>query len=186
MHGQYGVQISLLAPTEYYTYVLKPAPEFAIFAKEGDDDDYYALGVAFGYSSFKPTQDTFKTYAVGGQYNQLLPGYEVVHSYEELSFGLTNDLRILPDAKLCPVIGMDLSFYLITVAEDSYSETVQSYSTTGDNYWLLSIIPRVGARYQIDKEWYVSGFFGRSMSLTGTATGQTFWKTSVSLTYYPF
>jgi len=186
LYAQYGLQASIIAPTGYYSYVLKPTLGIELYAKIGDPDDYYSIGAAFGYATFKPTQDTFKTYAVGGQYNNLFPGYEVIHSYDELSIGVTNDFRILPDSKFCPVIGMDMYFYVIEVGEDDYTETIESYSTTGDDYWLLSFVPRVGAQYQINKEWYLSGFLGRSMSITGTATSQAFWKMSVSLTYYPF
>ncbi len=184
IYGQYGLQASILAPTGYYQYVLKPAVGAEFLIKSGDMDDIYSFGGSIGYAKFNPTQDTFRTYATGGQ-GFLFPGYEVIHSYQEISVGVTNDLRLLPERKICPVIGFDLYFYVITVSEDDYAETIIQSSSQGDNYWLLSILPRVGVQYKINESLYLTGGFGRSMSLTGIVQGQVLWKTFFNLIYCP-
>lgn len=184
LYAQYGVQVSLLAPTGYYSYVLKPAPNFEFFMKIGDIDEFYSVGASFGYSSFSPTQDTFRTYAVGGQYNNLFPGYEVLHSYDELFIGITNDFRILPGKKFCPFIGLDMHFDVISISEDDYAETLIQSSDQGDNYWVLSVLPRVGLQYELNDKFYLSGSFGRTVGVIGSTTPQDFWKTSITITYY--
>lgn len=186
IYAQYGLQTSLTIPTGYYSYVLNPGPAVELFMKIGDPDDYYSFGAALGYSQLKPTQDTFRTYAVGGGYTtQLLPGFEVIHSYQVISIGVTNDLRILPDSKFCPVAGLDVYFYGISISEDDYAENLVSSSSSGNDYWLLSVIPRIGAQYKLNSLFYLSGGLGRCISLTGSADQQSFWKPYLSITYYP-
>ncbi|HTA27831.1 MAG TPA: hypothetical protein VK809_08580 [Bacteroidia bacterium] len=185
LYGQFGAQLSLVAPTGYYSYVLKPGVSFEIVGKLGESDGYYSFGGSIGYFRLTATQDTFKTYAVGGLSGNLYPGYSVLHSFEQLSFGITNDLKLMPTKKLTPVLGCDLNFSGIQISEDDYAESVEMSSDNGQNYWLVSIVPRMGVQYKINDKFFLSAFFGRSLSFLGTANAQQYDKTSICFIYYP-
>jgi len=184
--GQYGAQFSVIMPTGYYSYILKPAPAYEVFLKLGDMDDFYSLGLSFGYASFKPTQDTFQTYAINsGTSNQLLPGYEVIHSYEELLLGFTTDFRILPKKKFSPILGLDVHFDVISISEDDYAETVIQSSSSGDDYWQLSILPHIGLQYKISDKFFLAASLAKNIGITGEIPTQNYWKPSFTFTYNP-
>ncbi len=184
LRAQIGAQLSLVAPTGYYSYLLKPGVSFEIVGKYGEADSYYSFGASIGYFSLSATQDTFhNTYGVGGPNNALCPGYSVIHSFEELSFGITNDLKLMPTKKFSPVIGCDLNFSGIQISEDDYAETLELSSDNGEDYWLISIVPRIGLQYKINDKFFLSAFFGRSLSFVGTANAQQYDKTSICFQY---
>lgn len=147
-----------------------------------DRDAFYQFGGAVGYGLLRPTADTFRTYAIG---NQFLPGYEVIHSYSILSFGATNDINILKNKKCSPVIGLDFYFYVITIAEDDYAESLVNESTTGDSYWLVSINPRIGFRYRLTDALTIAGGCAKSVSILGTSVPLPFIKPYISIFYTP-
>lgn len=183
--GQYSLNTSLVIPSGDYAYLLKPAPCFELGFKTGDIDSHYTFTLSLGYCKMHPTQDTFRTYAVGGNPFALLPGYEVIHSYEVLPIGMSNEYVILGKKKLSPFVGLDLYFYVISIAEDDYAETLVQSSTTGDIYWSLAILPRIGCQYKINDKFLLSGGLGRSMSFTGTAPTHASWNPFITIAYYP-
>lgn len=153
---------------------------FEVGYKAGDDDDFYQFGASLGYAILRPTADTFRTYAIG---NQLMPGYEVIHSYSIFSVGVTNDFNILKRKKLSPVIGIDMYFYAITIAEHNYAEGLIDESTTGDSYWLISLLPRIGLRYKVGENIIIEAGCGKNWSIIGTSNALPFIKPYVSVSF---
>ncbi|HTB07857.1 MAG TPA: hypothetical protein VK806_12965 [Bacteroidia bacterium] len=183
-YAQDELNIGLVMPAGYTSYILKPAPCFEFAYGTGEFDDHYHFGFSIGYSRMFPTQDTFRTYGLGGQTGGLLPGYEVIHKYTVLPIGLRNEYVLLTDKKVSPIIACDVYFYVITIDEDDYAETAIQSSEQGDNYWLLSILPRLGLQYKLNDSWLLTGGFGRSMSFAGIVQAQAFWKAYVGIKYY--
>ena len=161
---------------------------FKISTFHSDDiDNKYKLGGAIGYYGLKPTQDTFRTYAVGGDLNgniQLLPGYEVIHKYHAAYIGITNDYAFMGGKKFSPVIGADLYFFIISIDEDDYAETLEQSNSTGNDEWAASFNLRAGAQYKISDNWLLSAGVGRNMRYAGSTPYQTYWKTFISISYY--
>ncbi len=180
-YGQYEFNLGLMAPSGDTKYLLKPAPSFEFVFNTGDVDSHYHFGASIGYCRLSPTQDTFKTYAVGGA---VLPGYEVIHSYELYPIGLRNEFTFFPDKKFSPILALDLYFYVISISDDYYAETLIQSSITNDTYWALAIIPRIGLQYELNDQISLTGGFGRSMSFTGTVDAQSYWKTYIGIKYY--
>lgn len=179
--SQWVIQPSLTMPTGFNSYLLKTGPSLEILYKIPDDADaFYRVGVGFGYSVLKPTADTFRTYAIGRQF---MPGYEVINSYSIFSVGVTNDFNILKHRKLSPVIGIDIYFYTITIAEHDYAEGLVDESTTGDSYWLLSLLPRIGLRYRLGKNLLIEAGCGKNLSIVGTSNALPFIKPYVSIAF---
>src|SRR5690348_9718414 len=94
-YAQFGLKISVAIPSgNYYPYLLKPGIGCEFDFKLGDIDDRFKIGIILGYYKFKATQDTFRTYAIGGNPVQLYPGYEVIHSYSILQVGPSCDFKV--------------------------------------------------------------------------------------------
>ncbi len=182
--GQFGLQPGLMVPADnYYSYALKPGvgADFVAKANLGDIDSRYKIGFLMGYYVFQPTQDTFQTYAIGGNPVQLLPGYEVIHSYSILQFGLSNDFKILKDSRFSPFVGLDLGMDVFDISHDDYAETLIQSSVTNDIFYNYLIIPRAGVQYQLSDNWLFSLGIGRSMGFAGSFGAQTFWKIFITI-----
>jgi len=171
-----------MAPAGYNNkYLLKPAPSFEVNFIIGDPDKHFHFGFSLGYCNLKPTQDTFKTYALG---SAVLPGYEVIHDYEFISIGMRNEFTLFPDKKISPVLGIDLYMYVINISDDYYAETLIESSVTNDNYWSLAILPRIGLQYKLNDNISFTAGIGRSMSFTGIIDFQSYWKTYIGIKYF--
>ncbi len=183
-YGQYEFNLGYMAPSGDISYLLKPAPSFEFVFHTGDVDSHYHFGFSLGYCSLSTTQDTFRTYAVGGPTGGVLPGYEVIHKYEVVPIGMRNEFILFPEKKLSPVLALDLVFNIISIDEDDYAETFIQSSETGDTYWSLAILPRFGAQYKLNDNIVFTAGFGRSMSFTGTVENDAYWKTYIGIKYY--
>ncbi len=182
LKAQYGLQIASMVPAGKTAYLLKPGYGGEFILGFGDIDNRWKFTANIGFYSFKPTQDTFKTYTIeSSQTTSLLPATDVIKKYQMLSFGFGSNFKIL-DKKFSPIIGMDAYVTIIDESEDSNDGVVNS-SSTNDTYWRLSICPKVGACYQIKESWLLNAVIGRDMGfgLTGT---QSYWKPSFSASYY--
>lgn len=179
--SQWVIQPSAILSTGFNSYLFKTSPSLEVIYKMPNDEDaFYQIGVAFGYAVMRPTADTFRTFAIGSQF---LPGYEVIHSYSIFSSGVTSDFNILKHRKLSPVIGLDIYFYTITIAEQYYAEGLIDASTTGDNYWLLAVLPRIGLRYKLGESLIIEAGCGKNISITGTSTALPFIKPYLSIAF---
>lgn len=180
--GQWGIKISTMIPSgHYYPYLLKPGLGIELSGKASfnDDNPQYKIGAAFGYYWFKPTQDTFATYAIGPQ---LLPGYEVIHSYSILQAGITNDFRILKDGNFSPIVGCNLFIDVFDISHDDYTETLSNASTTNDTFYNWAIVPKIGVQYQLNPV-LISAGLERSMGFGGQIGSQAFWEPYISVIF---
>ncbi len=178
--GQWTVQPSVIISEGYNSYILKPAPMLEVSYKTPDEDAFYKIGFTFGFSILRPTADTFRTYATGYQF---LPGSEVLHSYSIFAAGVTNDFIILHHKKLSPVIGVDIYFYSISIAEHNYAKGLMDETTTGDNYWQVAICPRIGISYRVSQNFLISAGCGRNTSIMGTSDALPFLKPYISVSF---
>ena len=179
--SQWVIQPSVIIPTGFNSYLLKPGPSLEVIYKIPDDGDaFYRFGAGFGYSVLKPTADTFRTYAIGSQF---MPGYEVMHSYSIFSIGVTNDFNILKHKKLSPVIGIDIYFYAISISEHNYAKGSIDESTTGDSYWQLALLPKIGVRYRLGKNFIIEAGCGKNISILGTSDALPFIKPYASIAF---
>lgn len=179
--SQWVIQPSVIIPTGFNSYLLKPGPSLEILYKIPDDADaFYRFGAGFGYSVLKPTADTFRTYAIGSHF---LPGYEVMHSYSIFSVGVTNDFNILKRKKLSPVIGIDIYIYAISIAEHNYAEGLIDETTTGDSYWQLALLPRIGLRYKLGENIVIEAGCGKNITILGTSDALPFIKPYISIAF---
>lgn len=182
-HAQYEFNISSMVPSGKVAYLLKPAPCFEIGGIIGGQDDNFHIGFGLGFMSPKPTQDTFRTYAIGP--GGLLPGYEVIHSYQVLLIDIRTEYVFMPTKKISPLAGFDLNFDVISIADDYYAETLEQSSTTGDKFWTLAALPRIGLQYNVSEKITLLGGLGRSMSFVGTVDSQSYWKPYIGIRYFP-
>jgi hypothetical protein len=191
-YGQISFGPSMLIPSgDYYPYVLKPGIGFHLSGEKGDIDDRYRFGVFLDFYTFKATQDTFQTYAVGPSNSNpygptyLTPSSEILHHYYVVQMGLSFDFRIIPEGKFSPILGLDFSINAIDISEDDYSIYVSSQSLGGgDVYYNYSLIPRLGAQYQLGDNWLLSAGLGYSLGFGGSLGAQSFWKPYITATYF--
>jgi len=190
-YGQISFGPAMLIPTgSYYPYLLKPGIGFHIAGTHGDIDDRLKYGIFLDFCSFKATQDTFQTYAVGPSNSNpygptyLTPSSEILHHYDVMQIGLTADFKILPTGKFSPIVGLDLCMNVIDISEDSYSIYESSQTSGGDLYYNYSIIPRVGVQYQMGDNWLINAGLGYSLGFGGTIGPQPFWKPFLTASYY--
>jgi hypothetical protein len=183
--GQTSLQLSYIAPTGDASYELKPGIGYELTMKIPDIDSKFKIGASIGYYSLQPTQDTFRTYATGGSPYALLPGWEVIHSYQVIPIGILSEFAFLDKKKFSPVIGLDVYFNVILVDEDDYTETLVLEDNPDPAFWQLLIQPRAGARYILKNKFLFSAGIGRCMGFVGTIPNQAFWKTFISFGYQP-
>jgi len=172
---------SYIAPSGYYSYLLKPGVLTELSYKIGFFNGKVNVGLSLGYTVLQPTKDTFRTY--GWASGTFEPGYEVIHAYRILAIGVPIEYVPLHNRRVSPVAGCDFYFYILEIAEDDYTQNVGQYYTTGDNFWLEALCPHVGVQYKINDQCIVTSGLGRSISFNGTTYSQAFWKTYISIAY---
>jgi hypothetical protein len=185
LFAQFGAQVNMFVPVKDMSYLLKPGPGIEVHARSGTIESFFKMGGSIGFATFKPTQDTFRVYAVQeGSGNKLLPGYQVITSYQMYSLGISLDFKLFKEEKkFSPVLGMDGFCYIVNYSEDYRIETSTEGSTQNENTWVLAIAPKAGLTYAFRESWLFSLTLARSMGY-GPGGIQSYWKPSVGFTYY--
>ena len=178
----YGLQIGTMNPMGKTAYILKPGYGGEFHFMPGEIDDRWKFNVALGYYTFKPTQDTFNTYALEiSQKTTLYPGYSILRKYSIASIGAGFTFKIL-DKVFSPVIGAEGNVSIITMSQSSVSGIISSGSDN-DSYWRLAIGPKLGACYEISDTWLINAGVGSSFGF-GNSGLQSYWKPYVSINYF--
>lgn len=187
LFAQYGLQLSYLWPTKNMAYLVKPAVGFELHCKGGEIDKRVKLGGSIGFYSFKPSQAEFNIYATksSGGVVALLPGKQTVRQYKVYPISFTNEFKVLKEKKLSPFAGIDAVFHLISYADHTKIETLSDITMSGVNYWVFAINPKLGISWELKEKWLLSYSCARNVSLIGTAKEISFWKNSISFSYYP-
>lgn len=191
--AQYIFQTSFVNSIGDWAYTIKPgSPCFELGFRikrfgGGFIDSKYSLGGTLGYFSLKPTQDTFPTYATGNVNGpmQLFPGYEVIHYYHALFVSFTNDYAFMANKRFSPVVGLDLDFFIISTSVSNYAETLEQSSSSGNDDFSASIVPRIGAQYKLSDNWLLSAGAGLNITYASSIEAQEYWKPYISIMYFP-
>jgi len=184
-YGQYEFDLGAIVPNGQFAYLVKPAPTFEIGYNIGEIDSYYRFGMTIGYFSLSPTQDTFRIYGTlsTNSGTTILPGYEVVHHYGELYIGLKNEFVPFPHKKASPVIGLDLYCGIQSISEDDYVETQEQSSNSGDEEFLFSIVPRLGAQYKLTDKLLLTADVATSIGFYGSVD-ESYWRIYAGVKYF--
>jgi hypothetical protein len=178
----FSLETPVIIPTGITAYLFKPSIGVE-GAKHIDINDRFRLGILVGFFQLRPTQDTFNTYAIGGlNAPNLLPGWEVIHSYNVLYSGFSLTYKVL-EGNLTPIIGLDFNVDLILLHDDVFIDTYILANSNYDTFYNFSAIPRLGAQYKYDDTWLFSAGCGMSVCFGGTQGFQTFVKPYIGATY---
>lgn len=178
----YGLQIGTMNPMGKTAYILKPGLGAEFHFLPGEIDDRWKLNIALGYYRFRPTQDTFNTYALEiSQTTTLYPGYSIMRKYSIASMGAGFTFKIL-DKNFSPIIGAEANVSIITMSQSNVSGIISS-SSDNDSYWRLAMGPKVGACYQLNDNWLLNAGVGSSFGI-GNSGLQSYWKPYFSINYY--
>jgi hypothetical protein len=164
LHAQaIGLQLATPVPLAKDAYLLKPGFGVEANILSGEIDERWKYSILLGYSRFRPTQDTFRTYVMEyGSTTRLLPGYEVIKKYAIGSAGFGLLCQVL-EKKFSPVVGIDGFASLIVINEDYGAEGFITASVTNDSYWQLSLCPKAGISYQLSDNWLLNTGAGISV-----------------------
>jgi hypothetical protein len=179
LRAQVGVQVSYIAPTGGYQYILKRTVGAELLLPTIKDlDEQLNFFLSAGIYFYRPTADTFRTVTITTETGRgpVIPSTQVIRYAIAIPLGFSTEYRFI-DGPLSPMAGAEADFYLVELNMITNSAYISSSGS--ETYWTTGITPKAGVAYHWNDEWLFTAGIGRSFGIIGIVHPQVHFKTFI-------